>query len=60
MMAAREISSGTAARLLKVSQDTVTRLCKRKLLRARRVPVHGWWRISHASVVEYRKRMTNV
>jgi helix-turn-helix protein len=56
----REINSGTAARLLKVSQDTVARLCKRKLLRARRVAIHGWWRISHASVVEYRKRMSNL
>ncbi len=55
----REINSGTAARILKVSPDTVTRLCERGLLRARRVGLRGWWRIRYASVIEYRKRMSN-
>ncbi len=55
----QEVSSGKAARILKLSTDTVARLCERGLLRARRSGLRGWWRIQHASVIEYRDRMRN-
>jgi len=56
---ASEVTTGAAARYLNISQDTVSRLCEQRLLRARRVGIRGWWRIRHASLIEYRNRINN-
>ena len=47
------ILSGKAARILRVSHDTVSRLCETGELRAWRVGSRGRWRIDYASVIEY-------
>jgi len=51
--ATTEINVGTAARILKVSPDTVNRLCDEGTLRAWRVPPRGWWRIDFDSVMTF-------
>ena len=57
MMAAKacvtEVTVSTAARVLKVSHDTVARLCEAGTLRARRITERGWWRIEYDSLIEY-------
>jgi excisionase family DNA binding protein len=53
-----EISTGVAARILKVSQDTAARLCEAGTLRARRTTL-GWWRIKYDSVIEYSQQIRN-
>ncbi len=50
---AAEVTVSTAARILKVSHDTVARLCAARLLRARRITKRGWWRIEYDSVIAY-------
>jgi len=52
----KEISTGTAARILRVSQPTVERLCEEGRLDARRIPPRGWWRIDFDSVIDFRER----
>jgi len=47
-----EVTSGTAARVLRVSQSTVGRLCEEGRLRAWRLADAGWWRIDYASLIE--------
>jgi hypothetical protein len=54
-----EVTTGAAARFLKLSQDTVNRLCEEGALRARRVPPNGWWRIDCNSLVEYSSKLHN-
>jgi excisionase family DNA binding protein len=49
-----EYSSSRIARLLGLSQDTVTRLCESGALKARRVPPRGHWRIDYESAVDYK------
>jgi excisionase family DNA binding protein len=56
---ATEVTTGAAARLLNISQDTVSRLCEKGALRARRVPPHGWWRIHRKSLVKYGSKLRN-
>ncbi len=53
----KEIFVGQAASILKVSRNTVERLCEEGTLRARRFPDRGWWRIERDSVVEHRERV---
>jgi len=52
-----EVTSGVAARILRISQETVTRLCEEGVLRARRVRATGWWMISFDSIVEHNARI---
>lgn len=54
--ASKEISTGTAARILRLSQDTVTRLCEEGTLEAERTQPRGWWRISMDSVTDLLQR----
>ncbi len=54
-----EVTVGTAARILKLSYDTVNRLCEEGILRARRVMPRGWWRIEYDSLIEYGSRIRN-
>jgi excisionase family DNA binding protein len=56
---AMEVTVGAAARFLKLSHDTVTRLCEEGALRARRLPPRGWWRIDCSSLVEYGSKLHN-
>lgn len=51
-----QVSTGTAARLMNVSQSTIGRLCEEGLLRAWRVTDRGWWRIDYGSVLELLRR----
>lgn len=44
------ISTSRAARILKVSTPTITRLCEEGSLTASRVGERGWWRIELDSV----------
>ncbi len=53
IVSSTEVTTGVAARLLKVSQDTISRLCEEGILRARRVRETGWWFIDYNSVIEY-------
>jgi hypothetical protein len=55
-----EVSTGAAARILKVSQDTVTRLCEAGVFKCRRVGSIGWWRIDYGSLLDYSFRISNV
>lgn len=48
-----EVTVSTAARILRVSHDTVARLCESGTLKARRITNHGWWRIDYDSLIEY-------
>ena len=50
---AAEVTASTAARILKVSHDTVARLCDAGVLRARRITERGWWRIEYRSIISY-------
>jgi len=52
-ISATQVTTGTAARLLKVSPDTINRLCEEGLVRAWRVTDRGWWRIDYASLLGY-------
>jgi excisionase family DNA binding protein len=54
-----EITTATAARILKVSHDTIARLCEEGRLRARRLRPRGWWRIEYGSLLEYSSRIRN-
>jgi len=57
IVSATEVTTGVAARLLQVSQDTVTRLCQEGILRSRRVRRTGWHLIDYNSVIEYRNKI---
>lgn len=50
---ATEVTSGTAARVMKVSRGTVENLCEEGKLRAWRLRDNGWWRIDYSSVLEF-------
>jgi excisionase family DNA binding protein len=52
MSADIEIRTGTAARILGISQSTVIRLAQQGQLAARRLPPRGWWRIKLSSVLK--------
>jgi len=47
------MSTGAAARLMRVSQSTVQRLCEDGSLRAWRPTDRGWWRVEVASVRQW-------
>lgn len=55
----KEVRTGTAARILRVSQKTIARLCEEGTLRARRVTGQGWWLIDYDSLVLYAARIRN-
>lgn len=57
IISATEVTTGVAARVLKVSQDTVARLCEEGLLRARRVRETGWWMINYDSIMEHKLKI---
>ena len=48
----REVTAGTAARILGLHVATIERMCEEGQLRARRIGERGWWRIDYASVLE--------
>lgn len=48
-----QVTSGTAARLMKVSRGTIESLCEEGKLRAWRVTDRGWWRIDFSSLMEF-------
>ena len=54
--ASKEISAGTAARILRRSSKTINRLCEAGQLEAVRIPPRGWWRIDFDSVIDFRER----
>lgn len=51
---ARWMTSGEAARMLGVSQQTVTRWCRTKQIPARRVPGGRWWLVDWAWCISRR------
>jgi excisionase family DNA binding protein len=54
----RELTTGTVARMLRVSADTVLRFIEQGDLVARKVGPRGWYRIEYDSVVEFMDRQS--